>query len=453
MTVILVEILIVVALLVANGVFAMCEMAVVSSRKSRLKQMAASGDRGAEAALRLAEMPDRFLPTVQIGITLIGLLAGAFSGATLATALAAYLGSLPSFAPYADVLSVGLVVVTLAFVSVIIGELAPKRIALAAPEKIASRLARPIEVLGRLALPIVHLLSSATDAILRLIGIKPGKAQMVSEEEVRLLLHEGVESGVFVKEEPRMVDSVLSFDRRPICEIMTPRAKLVFASLTDSQETLWHKIVVSGHSYYPVFADSRDHIVGIVSVKSIYANLAAGTPVRVADLLTRPVFVAPDDSVQNVLNQFKRTGVHLAVVRAANGRALGLVTLVDVLEAIVGDIPALEERLRPEARQRPDGSWLVDGQYDLAKFSTLIGAGMGGSGVVFSGTVAALVEGQLPGGPKEGDCFVYGRLRFEIIDMDRTSVDKVLVELLPSAIPIMEHLPSSREPRTLSSIN
>ncbi len=432
MTIVLVEILIVLALFIANGVFAMSEMAVVSSRKSRLKQMAADGDAGAAAALRLAEAPNRFLPTVQIGITMIGLLAGAFSGATLAAVLAEQLKILSGFAPYADAMSVGLVVVALGFMSVIVGELAPKRIALAAPEKIASRLARPIEWLSRVAQPVVHVLSAATDVLLRLLRIRPGKPETVSEDEVRLLLREGRESGVFLKEEPRMVESVLSFDRRPVREIMTPRPKLVFVSLTDTQETLWHKIVVSGHSSYPVCAEDRDHIVGVVTVKSVYANLAAGTPVRVVDLLTTPLFVAPDEAVLDVLNEFKSTGVHLAVVRETDGRAVGLVTLVDVLEAIVGDIPSLEDRLRPEARQRPDGSWLVDGQYDLAKLPLQLGVAFAPPTSDAGTTLAAFVGDQLAGHPREGDCFTCAGLRFEIIDMDRTSVDKVLIEAKPA---------------------
>lgn len=422
-----VEILAVLALFVANGVFAMTEMAVVSSRKSRLKQMAAGGHAGAAAALRLAETPNRFLPTVQIGITMIGLLAGAFSGATLASELAAGLKPLPGFASYADAVSVGLVVVALGFLSVIVGELAPKRIALAAPEKIASRLARPVEWLARLSQPVVQMLSGATDFLLRVMRVKPGQPESVSEDEVRLLLLEGLESGVFHKEEPRMVESVLSFDRRPVREIMTPRAKLVFVKLTDTQETLWHKIVVSGHSHYPVFSEDRDFIVGLISVKSVYANLAAGAPVRVADLLTTPLFVAPGEPVLDVLNQFKRTGMHLAVVREADGRAVGLLTLVDVLEAIVGDIPSLEDRLRPEARQRPDGSWLADGQYDLAKLAALLGVAFVPPTFDAGATLAAFVGDQLAGHPREGECFTCAGLRFEIIDMDRTSVDKVLI--------------------------
>ncbi|MGB8169276.1 MAG: hemolysin family protein [Chthoniobacteraceae bacterium] len=428
-----VEVLIVLALFVANGVFAMSEMAVVSCRKSRLKQMVADGVPGAAAALRLAESPNRFLPTVQIGITLSGLLAGAFSGATLAAELADTLTPLPGLEPYAQAVSVMVVVLALAFLSVIVGELAPKRIALFAPATIACRLAPPIEWLSKLTQPLVQMLGGATDLLLRLLRIEARKPAHVSEEEVHLLLREGRESGVFHKEEPHMVESVLAFDRRPVREIMTPRAKLVFLRLSDTQETLWHKVVVSGHSSFPVFAEDRDHIVGVVTVKAVYANLAAGAPVRVSDLVTAPLFVAPDEPVLDVLNQFKRTGVHFAVVRETDDRAVGLVTLVDVLEAIVGDIPSLEERLRPEARQRPDGSWLVDGQHDLAKLGPMLGVEITPPPSDASATLAMFVSDQLAGHPREGDCFSCSGLRFEIIDMDRTSVDKILIQSEPGS--------------------
>jgi putative hemolysin len=354
MTIIASEILIVIALFAANGLFAMSEMALVSARKSRLKQFAEAGNPGAAAALRLVAAPDRFLPTVQIGITLIGLLAGAFSGATLAAELAAAIKPLPGLAPYAEALSVAVVVVALTFLSVIIGELAPKRIALAAPETIACRLARPVEWLGRLARPVVHLFSATTGLVLRLLRIKPGQQASVSEDEVRMLLLEGCETGVFHQDEPRMVESILAFDHRPIREIMTPSAELIFVGLDDPLETLRQKIVTSGHSTYPVLGEKSDHIVGLITVKTAYANLAAGTSLGVRELLTRPLFVSPDEPVLTVLNRFKASGTHVAVVRTADGRSAGLVTLVDILEAIVGDIPSPEDRLNnpPAANRR-----------------------------------------------------------------------------------------------------
>ena len=438
------EIFIVLLLFVANGVFAMSEMAVVSSRKSRLKQLAANGDPRAAAALRLAETPDRFLPTVQIGITLVGLLAGAFSGATLAEALATYLRTFPGIAGGAEAIAVTVVVLALTFLSLVIGELAPKRIALAAPEKIACRLARPVEWLSRAAQPAIRILSAATDLLLRTLRVTPAKREGVSEEELRLLLLEGSESGVFHKDEPRMVESVLAFDRLPIREIMTPREKLVFLSPTDTHETLWHKIVVSGHSSYPVQGEDRDHIIGTVSVKSMYANVAAGAPARVSDLLTPPLYVDPQEPILKVLDRFKRTGIHLAVVRDATGRTVGLVTLVDVLEAIVGDLPSLEDRLRPEARQRPDGSWLVDGQYDLGKLAGSL-PGLSPLPLAESNiTVAAWITARLAGAPREGDTVSSGGWRFEVIDMDRTSVDKVLIQSHTVQLPEPASFPEKR---------
>lgn len=427
MSIIVTEILIVVALFVANGVFSMSEMALVSARKSRLRQIAVDGDPGAEAALRLVESPNRFLPTVQIGITLIGLLAGAFSGATLAAELAAAIKPLPRLASYADALSVGAVVVVLTFLSVIIGELAPKRIALAAPETIACRLARPVEVLGLLAQPVVHLFSIATDLLLRVLRIKTGHVTSVSDDEVKMLLLEGCETGVFHQDEPRMVESILAFDHRPIREIMTPYAKLVFLDIEGPPETLWHKIVAYGHSTYPVLDENRNQILGLITVKTAYAKLAAGVPLRVRDLLTRALFVQPDEPVLAVLNRFKRSGMHVAVVREINGQSVGLVTLVDILEAIVGDIPSLKDRLRPELFQRPDGSWLVDGQYDLGKFARRLGVIIPPPADDDHPTLAAFVSDQLCDHPCEGDSFAAAGLHFEVIDMDRTSVDKILV--------------------------
>lgn len=431
MTVILSEILIVVGLFVANGLFSMSEMALVSARKSRLKQFAEAGDPGAAAALRLMASPDRFLPTVQIGITLIGLLAGAFSGATLAAELAALFKSLPVLAAYAEALSFSAVVVALTFLSVIIGELAPKRIALAAPEIIACRLARPVEWLGRLAQPVVGLFSAATDLVLRVFRIKPGQAAVISEEELRMLLLEGCADGVFHQDEPRMVEAILAFDQRPIREIMTPSAKLVFVGLDDPSEALWHKIVASGHSTYPVRDGQGNHIVGLITVKSAYAHLAAGASPRVADLLTRPLFVTPDEPVLTVLNRFKRSGIHVGVVRTTDGRSVGLVTLVDILEAIVGDIPSLEDRLRPEVQPRPDGSWLADGQYDLGRLTTLLGVTLPPPAAEQGTTLATFVSDQLHGQPREGDSFTTAGLRFEVIDMDRTSVDKIRISREP----------------------
>ena len=327
-------------------------------------------------ALELAESPNRFLPTVQIGITLVGLLAAAFGGITVAEQIAAALKPIPALAPYAEALGLVVVVVVLTYLSLIIGELVPKRLALANPEGIACRFARLMDRLSWLARPAIWVLGVSTDGVLRLLRARPQKADAVSEEEVKLLLQEGMEAGVFHAAEPAMVESVLAFDRRPVQDIMTPREKLVFLNRDDSHETVWHKIVVSAHSHFPVYEGSRDRVVGVVSVKGIYANLAAGAGVKLADLMTPPVLVPATQTVTQLLEGFKKTGRHLALVTDQAGSVVGLVTLVDVLEAIVGEIPSLEDRLKPEARRREDGSWLVDGRFGMAQLGARLGAPM-----------------------------------------------------------------------------
>jgi putative hemolysin len=430
MKAILAEVVFILLLFVANGVFAMTELAVVSARKLRLKRQAEAGNAGARIALELAEAPNRFLPTVQIGITLVGLLAGAFGGITIAEQIAAGLVSIPALAPYAEAIGVGVVVLALTFLSLVIGELAPKRLALAHPEIIACLVARPMDFLSRITRPVIRLLGAATDLVLWVMRVRPRPADTVTEDEVKFMVQEGVRAGVFDREEPGMVESVLAFDRRPVSDIMTPRAKIIFLKQDEQHADVWHKVVVSHHSNFPVYAGIRDHVVGVVSVKSIYANLAAGGSVKLADLMTSPLTVKAGETITALLEKFKSTGNHVALVTGADGKVAGLVTLVDVLEAIVGEIPSLEEKLKPSARRRDDGTWLVDGALDAAEFAAMLGNVtfppiLGGG----RGTVADFARTQLGESPREGDVFVWQGWRFEIADMDRQRIDKLL--LLP----------------------
>jgi len=423
-TAIFIELLVITALFMANGLFAMAELAVVSARRVRLKHLAVNGSRSAAIALELAAAPNRFLPAVQTGITLVGLLAGAFGGITVAEQIGAALQQFPSVAPYSEAIGVACVVVGLTFLSLVIGELVPKRLALAHPERIACLVARPVDFLSRVARPAIRLLGWATDAVLWLLRVREQPAQTVTEEEVKLMMQEGVDAGVFDRAEPHMVESVLSFDARPAADIMTPRAKLVFLNQNDPHDAVWHKIVVSGHSNFPVSAGTRDRIVGVVSVKSVYANLAAGLPVRLADLMTRPLVVPEMTSVSALLARFRETGKHLAVLEDEGHQHIGMVTLVDVLEAIVGEMPSREERLKPEALRRDDGTYLVDGSFPLAGLAQLLGQS---SLAVANETVGAFVSRQLGGGLKEGAAVPWGGWRAEVIDMDVSRVDKVLL--------------------------
>lgn len=425
---ILTEFIIIFLLIVANGVFAMTEIAVVSARKARLKRLAQQGDLRAKAALDLAESPNRFLSTVQVGITLVGVLAGAFGGATVAEKIAEALKDVPPLAPYGNAIGIGVVVVVITYLSLIIGELVPKRLALSNPEGIARLMARPVSRLAALASPVVSFLGYSTDFVLRLLGVKDRQEERVSDEEVKVLMQEGMEAGVFHKAEPKMVESVLALDRLPVSEIMTPRAKIIFVNRADPHESVWHKIVVSGHSNFPVYEGNRDNVVGVVSVKAIYANLAANTGVKLGDLMSPPLVVPSTQTVALLLDAFKQSGRHVALVADEFGGIVGLVTLVDVLEAIAGDFPTQEERLKPEAKRRDDGTWLVDGFMEIQVLERSL------PGLRFPRepgrdyeTLAGFVVTYLGRVPKEGESFEWLNHQFEVIDMDRHRVDKVLI--------------------------
>jgi len=427
MNLILVEAGVILLLFVANGIFAMTELAVVSARKMRLKQQADAGVAGARTALALADAPNRFLPTVQIGITLVGLLAGAFGGITIAEQIAAALQKFPVVAPYAEAIGVACVVVGLTFFSLVIGELVPKRLALSNPERIACLAAGPIDFLSRATQPAIRVLGWSTDFVLWLFRVRPHSSKTVTDEEVKFIMQEGVEAGVFDQEEPRMVESVLAFDQRPVCEIMTPRTKIIFLNQEAEHADVWHKVVVSHHSSFPVYAGMRDHVVGMVSVKSIYANLAAGGSVKLGDLMTAPLLVRQTSSITALLEEFRTTGRHVALVTDNEGRVIGMVTLVDVLEAIVGEMPSLEERLKPSARRREDGSWLVDGALAAGELASILGNIELPPNDKQAGTVADFVQAQLGKLPHEGEAFTWHGWRFEVADMDRGQIDKLLV--------------------------
>lgn len=425
---VVIEVLVIGLLLVANGVFAMTEIAVVTARKSRLRKLAEQGDVRARAALDLAESPNRFFSTVQVGITLVGVLAGAFGGATLSKVIAGALQPVPLLAPYGQGIGIAIVVIGITYFSLIIGELVPKRLAMNNPESIARFLAGPMTRLSVLAGPLVRFLGFSTDLVLRIANIKPRPQEGVSDEEIKLLLQEGVKAGVFHKAEPKMVESVLALDHLPVREIMTPRAKIIFLKRDDPHETVWHKIVVSGHSEFPVYEGTRDNVIGFVSIKAIYAHLAAGIPVRLSDLVVSPLVVPTMQPVMKLLEAFKQGGRRIALVADEFGAIIGLVTLVDVLEAIAGDIPSQEERLRPQARKRDDGTWLVDALIEIEDLERVIPALKFPPEQTRSySTLAGFILDQVGRVPLEGEFLVWSRYRLEIIDMDRHRIDKVLV--------------------------
>ncbi|MHB1296009.1 MAG: hemolysin family protein [Anaerolineae bacterium] len=423
-----IEILFVLVLILANGVFAMSEIAVVTSRKTRLQQKAGEGDGKAAAALRLAEKPNHFLSTVQIGITLIGVLAGAFSGATLAGHLEPLLAKIPFLVDYAEATAITLVVVTITFLTLVLGELVPKRLALNDPERIAGAIARPMNALSWLATPFVRLLSYSTELVIRMLGVKVSDTPPVTEEEIRILLEQGTEAGVFAEAESDMVESVFSLGDRRASSLMTPRNYVVWLDVEDPVEEIQRKIVESGHSRFPVAQDSLDNVLGEVQARDLLTRAIGGEPFDLQAVLRAPLYVPEVMSALNVLEHFKSSSTEMALVIDEYGFVTGLVTLDDILEAIVGEIPTAEELAEPPVVKRDDGSWLMDGMvlidelrelFDLDEFP--------GEDQGLYQTLGGFVTSQLGAIPSSADSFVWNDLRFEVMDMDGNRVDKVLV--------------------------
>ncbi|WP_068770921.1 hemolysin family protein [Termitidicoccus mucosus] len=425
------EIFILLLMLLANGVFAMAEIAVVSARKARLKQRVDEGDVRAKAALATASEPARFLSAVQVFITLLGIGIGMYSGETMAGKLAEPLTRLPLLAEYARPVALVVMTLLLTMCTVVLGELVPKRLALAAPERVAIGLAPFVNKLAKFVSPVVWLLTFSTDKVMGLFGVREQPQETpVSEEEVNILIEQGMHAGVFNRTEKEMVEGVLELDKLPVTALMTPRPKIVFINIDDPEEASWRKIVASGHSYFPVYQGNHDQVLGMVAVKALWAHSAIGLKSSLKDLLLPPLVVPETMVAIQLLEAFKKSGKHIALVTDEFGSIQGLATLIDVLEAIVGDLPAHGHGRRdaPAAKRREDGSWLIDATLPAGELKTLLDLDelpneddadfqtLGGFIVTYFGRI-----------PEAGDYFEHAGWRFEVVDMDRHRVDKVLV--------------------------
>lgn len=411
----------------------MAEIALVSARKGRLSELADEGDVRARLALQLLENPTRFLSTVQIGVTVCSLVAGAYSGATLAAGFGRWLERFAAVAPYAQWLAFGTVIVSLTFLSILFGELLPKRLALHNPERVALALARPMRVVASLAAPVVWFLSTCTDTVARLVGADQQKRAPISDEEISQLIEQGLHAGVFHKAEKAMVEGVMGLDRCPVTALMTPRPKIVWLNLDDPDEVNWRKIVASGHSHFPVYQKHRDQVVGMVSVKALWANAAFNLPTTLKNLLVPPLLVPEQSTAIQVLEQFKKSGRHAALVADEFGGVSGFVTLIDILEMVVGDLPDQMRKSQPEARKRDDGSWLVDATLPVGDLKDLLDVHeLPGEDAAEFQTLGGFVVTHLGRIPVAGDVFDWESWRFEVLDMDRHRVDKVLIGRAPS---------------------
>jgi len=416
-------------LILANGLFAMAELAVVSSRRGKLRQKAEAGDAGAKAAYDLAVAPSEFLSTVSVMITMIAILSGAMGGAVLAKPVSTLLQSWFIPAGVAEPVALGLVVLVITVASIIFGELLPKRLALAHSEAIASRMARPIQAVAKGLGPIVKLLSGVTNALAALFGVKEsGETTPVSDEELRYLLEQGKRAGVFSSTEQGMVERVLRLDELRVEELMTPSVKIVWINAQEDPDVTWRALVASGHSHFPVYQGTRENVVGVVSVKALWANTAAGLPAKPADLATPALIIPETIPALRALEQLQKAKQRVALVSDEFGSITGILSLLDLLEAIVGDLPSHDDRQKARVVKREDGSWLVDATLPVEDFAKELGKGK--DHFHLNGdyqTLGGFVVHHLAKVPKEGDHFEYRGHRYEVVDMDRHRLDKLLV--------------------------
>src|SRR5215475_3365252 len=422
-----IEILFILLLLIANGLFAMSEIALVSSRKARLRRRAEK-DAGARVALELAEAPVRYLSTVQIGITLIGILAGAFGGATISAHLARSLNRIPALAPYSEAISLVVVVMTITYLSLVVGELVPKRLALNNPERIAARVAKPMRFLSRLTSPAVHALSASSSFLLRLLGARPTAEPPITEEEVKILIDAGAEAGVFEAAEHELVDNIFRLADLKIPQLMTPRLDIVWLDVESPPEEIRERIISSPYSRMPVCEGTLDNILGVVKARDLLARILADKPLDLRAAMRSPLYVPETRTALQLLEVFKQSATHIAMVVDEHGALEGLVTMNDVLEAMVGEMPAHHRRVESLAVQREDGSWLLDGRMPISDFKELFSIERlpreeeGGYH-----TLAGFIMTYLRRLPSASDHFVWDGLRVEVVDMDRRRIDKVLV--------------------------
>lgn len=424
------DIVLILFLIFLNGLFAMTEMALVSVSGIRLEQDAQQGQKTAELALALSKQPTQFLSTVQIGITLISILSGVVGEEAIAARIEPFFASFEPLAPYAQSISVGVMVLCITSFSLIFGELVPKRIALVSPEAIAKIMAYPMWGIMRLSSPLVRLLSISTDTILTVLRVNKIKKRMVTEEEIHVLIEQGTAAGVIDESEQEMVRNVLRLDDQRVSNLMTLRKEILYLDLEDSFQENKQKIAHGAHSRMPLCKGGLDHVIGVVHSKEILAQTLAGHPIDLTSVC-RPILFVPDAATASqLLEQFKKAKTHLAMVIDEHGQSCGLVTMNDVLESIVGDVPAEGDDYEPDFVERSDGSWLVSGQIDIDDLKNRFNLDLSQDESNNYHTLGGFILSRLGHIPKVADHLEYEHYRFEVMDMDSNRVDKVLISKL-----------------------
>lgn len=421
------EIVIIFLLILLNGLFSMSEIALISARKNRLETAAKKGNTSAKTALDLANSPNKFLSTVQIGITLIGILTGIYSGEKVTQDVTLFFEQYELTKLYAPSLAVGVVVVVLTFFSLVLGELLPKRIGLNYPETIAKAVAVPMKLVSVVTAPFIWLLTTSTDFILKVLNIKPTADGKVTEEEIKAIIKEGTEVGEVQEIEQDIVERVFHIGDRKVNSLMTHRSSMVYLSLDDSVEEIKAKVLHELHSVYPVCNENLDEVVGVVFLKDLFLNFEQGN-FQLNAIAKEPTYFIEHTSAYKALENFKKTKVHYAFVTDEYGVFQGIITLNDILEALVGDAADFDDD-EYKLIANEDGTWLVDGQYSLHDFLTYfdLDEQIGDFEVT---TVNGLIVTELGDIPKQGQTLIWNKLEFEVLEMDGVKIDKILITTL-----------------------
>lgn len=419
------ELLIIALLILLNGVFSMAEIALVSARKARLEVQAGKGDTKAKEALKLANHPDHFLSTVQIGITLIGILTGLYSGDKITGDIKLFVERFPALVPYSSGIASTLVVIVITYFTLIFGELIPKRIGLSAPERIAKFVAAPMRVVSGITFPFIWLLTQSTRLITKVFNIKSDDTQ-VTEEEIKAIINEGTEQGTLEETEQEIIERVFHLSDRNITSLMTHRSDIVWFSTGDTEETIKEKILKEPHSIYPICDGEIDNIKGVISLKDLYTNKDT---IPFKELMRPALFVPENNTAFKVMEKFKESQLHSCFIVDEYGSVLGMITLKDILEAIIGDMPQ-EDDDEYEVIPREDGSFLVDGQLPFYDFLSYFDkTDWMNEGEQEFDTIAGFILHKLKRIPNAADKLEWNGFDFEIMDMDGHRIDKVLVKI------------------------
>ncbi len=419
------EILIIFFLILLNGVFSMSEIALISARKNRLETAAKKGNTNARVALDLANSPNKFLSTVQIGITLIGILTGIYSGEKITDDVKFFYDGFTVLQPYSLSLAVGTVVVVLTYFSLVFGELLPKRIGLNYPEAIAKGVAVPMKIVSIVTMPFIWLLTKSTDSILNILKIKPTADGKVTEEEIKAIIKEGTEGGEVQEIEQDIVERVFHIGDRKVNSLMTHRQSIVYLTLEDTVEELKSKVLEELHTVYPVCEENLDEVIGIVRLKDLFLSFEKGN-FDLKSITIDPFYFIEHTSAYKALENFKKTKGHYALVTDEYGVFQGIITLNDILEALVGDASDFDED-EYQLTANEDGTWYVDGHYSLHDFLTYFDMDDLTNDYDVT-TVSGLIMTELGNIPNQGEKLIWNKLELEVVEMDGIKIEKILVK-------------------------